>query len=101
MPKTTPDQIDEAMRIAGEHFGVSVADIRSQRRTRDVHTARTWGMYLACVSTKASFEEIGLRFGGRDAGIVQAVMRGRARDVAGNEASAQVFSALKARCAAD
>jgi DnaA-like protein len=96
-----PHPVDEAMRIAAEHFGVSVADIQSRRRTADVHTARTWGMYLACVTTDASPEVIGERFGGRDHTIVSAVRRGRAREVRENGDSAALFKALKARCAFD
>ena len=93
MPRTQ-NPVDLAMHVAGQHFGVTVTDIRSQRRSRTVHTARTWGMYLAAASTGASFEEIGKRFGGRDHTIVRAVARGRAREVADNPASAELFESL-------
>lgn len=89
--------IDLAISVAGSHFGVSMSDIRSQRRSRDVHAARTWGMYLAAATAGASFEEIGKRFGGRDYTIVRAVARGRAREVADNPASAELFEALNAK----
>jgi chromosomal replication initiator protein len=93
MPET-PDPIDQAMQAAAKLFGVSAADIRSPRRSRDVHAARTWGIYLACAATDASFEEIGQRFG-RDHTIVQAVVRGRAREIAERAASASFFEVLK------
>jgi chromosomal replication initiator protein len=89
-----PDPIDQAMQSAARLFGVSAADIRSPRRSRDVHAARTWGMYLACATADASFEEIGKRFG-RDHTIVRAVARGRAREVAESKVSAQLFERLK------
>ena len=89
--------IDDALRIVSEHFGVSVTDIRSQRRTRAVHPARVWGMYLACLTTGATFAAIGQAFGGRDGTIVRMAARACAREVAQNESSASVLNALKAR----
>ena len=91
------DPVNEALQIVSEHFGVSVSDIRSQRRTHDVHPARVWGMYLACETSKASFEEIGQKFGGRDHTIVRMAARCRAREVARNPESARLFGALKSR----
>ena len=91
--------VNEELRIVSEHFGVSVSDIRSQRRTHDVHPARVWGMYLACETSGSSFEEIGQQFGGRDPTIVRMAARCRAREVAQNPESARLFGALKARCA--
>lgn len=89
--------VNEALRIVSEHFGVSVSDIRSQRRTRDVHPARVWGMYLACETSGSSFEEIGQKFGGRDQTIVRMAARCCAREVAQNPESARLFGALTAR----
>lgn len=90
----TPDPVDHAMRVAAEHFEVSLADIRSQRRSSDVHRARTWGMYLARQTTGASFEEIAARFN-RDHMMVRAVVRNRSRDVDDDSASARLFNVLK------
>lgn len=87
--------VDEALRIAAAHYGVSLADIRSTRRTRVIHAARTWGMYLASRATGASCEDIGKRCGNRDHTIVRAVLRGRAREVAENPHSASIFKALR------
>jgi chromosomal replication initiation ATPase DnaA len=95
MPKTR-NPVDVAMRVAGKHFGVSIADIRSQRRSKDVHAARTWGMYLACATTEASYEEIGKHFR-RDYMIVQAVERGRSHEIDDSKESAQFFETLKAQ----
>ncbi|WP_084244677.1 helix-turn-helix domain-containing protein [Rhodoplanes sp. Z2-YC6860] len=95
MPRTR-NHVDLAMRVAGEHFGVSIADIRSQRRSRNVHAARTWGMYLACATTEASYEEIGKHFR-RDHTIVRVVERGRSHEIDDSKESAQFFETLKAQ----
>jgi len=87
--------VDESLRIVAAHYGVSLADIRSTRRTRVVHAARTWGMYLASCTTGASCEDIGRRCGNRDHTIVRAVIRGRAREVEDNMDSAAFFEALR------
>ena len=89
--------VNEVLRVVSEHFGVSVADIRSQRRTREVHPARVWGMYLACETTGSSFEEIGRKFGGRDYTIVRMAARACAREIAQSPESARLFNALRHR----
>jgi chromosomal replication initiation ATPase DnaA len=53
-------------------------------------------MYLACVTTDATFAEIGRRFGGRDQSIVRMCARACDRAAAGNENDARLFDTLKA-----
>lgn len=90
--------VEKALRIAAAQFGVSVADIRSQRRTRAIHPARLWAAYLACMTTRATCAGIGARLGGRDESIIRMYARNRARAVENDEASARIFRLLKARC---
>ncbi len=59
-------KIEDILRIISRHFGVSRADILSQRRHRSVVWPRQIGMYLAKQMTSRSLPEIGRRFGGRD-----------------------------------
>lgn len=63
-----------AIAVVSKHFGVRGADIRSRRRSRQVHKARCIGMYLA-FKTGAGAETIGRGFGGRDRNIVLDVCR--------------------------
>jgi chromosomal replication initiator protein len=58
--------IDAVVKATAERFGVSRADILSQRRTADVVRPRQVAMYLAKTLTLRSFPEIGRRMGGRD-----------------------------------
>lgn len=58
--------IDTVLRIVAEQFGVSVAEIRSPRRSRQVVPARLVAAYLAHEVTERSTQEIGRQLGGRD-----------------------------------
>lgn len=59
-------KIEDILRIVSRHFGVSKAELLSQRRHRSVVWPRQIGMYLAKQMTSRSLPEIGRRFGGRD-----------------------------------
>ena len=59
-------KIEDILRIISRHYGVSRADILSQRRHRSVVWPRQIGMYLAKQLTARSLPEIGRRFGNRD-----------------------------------
>jgi chromosomal replication initiator protein len=58
--------IDTVLRVVAERFGVSVAEIRSQRRSRQVVPARLVAAYLAHQVTERSPIDIGRQIGGRD-----------------------------------
>lgn len=58
--------IDAVLRVVAERFGVSVAEIRSQRRSRQVVPARLVAAYLAHQVTERSPIDIGRQIGGRD-----------------------------------
>lgn len=59
-------KIEDILRIVSRHFGVTKADLLSQRRHRSVVRPRQIGMYLAKQLTQRSLPEIGRRFGNRD-----------------------------------
>ena len=48
------------------HFGFTVAELRGRRRFRRVSGARAIALYLARELTRASYPEIGQRFGDMD-----------------------------------
>ena len=48
------------------HYGVSLMDIRSDRRTRAIVLPRQKMMWVAKQRTPCSFPEIGRHFGGKD-----------------------------------
>jgi chromosomal replication initiator protein len=62
--------IEQIQRKVAEHFDVRLADITSKRRPASIAFPRQVAMYLARELTKASLNEIGDAFGGRDHGTV-------------------------------
>ncbi len=62
--------IEQIQRKVAEHFDVRLADMTSKRRPANIAFPRQVAMYLARVLTKASLNEIGEAFGGRDHGTV-------------------------------
>ncbi len=62
--------IDQIQRRVAEHFDVRLADMTSKRRPANIAFPRQVAMYLARELTKASLNEIGEAFGGRDHGTV-------------------------------
>ncbi|MEL6374803.1 MAG: chromosomal replication initiator protein DnaA [Pseudomonadota bacterium] len=59
-------KIDDILRMVARQYGVSKADLLSQRRHRSVVWPRQIGMFLAKQMTSRSLPEIGRRFGNRD-----------------------------------
>ena len=62
--------IEQIQRRVAEHFDVRLADMTSKRRPANIAFPRQVAMYLARMLTKASLNEIGDAFGGRDHGTV-------------------------------
>ena len=62
--------IEQIQRRVAEHFDVRIADMTSKRRPASIAFPRQVAMYLARELTKASLNEIGDAFGGRDHGTV-------------------------------
>jgi len=62
--------IEKIQRRVAEHFDVRLADMTSKRRPASIAFPRQVAMYLARELTKASLNEIGDAFGGRDHGTV-------------------------------
>jgi chromosomal replication initiator protein len=62
--------IEQIQRRVAEHFDIRLADMTSKRRPANIAFPRQVAMYLARELTKASLNEIGDAFGGRDHGTV-------------------------------
>lgn len=59
-------RLPDIERVVCETFGVTVEDLRSSRRTRDLAEPRMLAMFLARRHTRAAYAEIGRYFGGRN-----------------------------------
>jgi hypothetical protein len=58
--------VREIINAVCKHYNVTVFDLMSQRRTKDISLPRQVAMYFCRNLTPHSFAEIGRRFGGRD-----------------------------------
>ena len=58
--------MDHIMRIVSKDYNVSISDLQSKERTKNVSFPRQIIMYLARILTNYSLEEIGGYLGGRD-----------------------------------
>jgi chromosomal replication initiator protein len=82
--------------IQGEtcrHYGISIAELRSQKRTKRVVGPRQVAMYLARELTDSSLPSIGRAFGGRDHTTVMHAVQKVARQMADE---GEVFAAVQA-----
>jgi len=61
-----PATIPEIQRVVAEYYGISIDEMRGQRRTRYSAFPRQVAMYIARELTNASLPTIGREFGGRD-----------------------------------
>ena len=61
--EVTPELIID---IVAEHFGVSIADLKSTKRNADISYARQISMYLVRTMTDTSLKAVGVMLGGRD-----------------------------------
>ncbi|WP_414528114.1 chromosomal replication initiator protein DnaA [Nodularia chucula] len=60
---TTPEVI---LSVIGDTFAISIADLKSNSRRREISWARQIGMYLMRQHTELSLPRIGEEFGGKD-----------------------------------
>jgi chromosomal replication initiator protein len=58
--------IDHIQRKVADFFGIKIADLRAQNRTKTIAFPRQIAMYLSRQLTHASLSEIGRAFGGKD-----------------------------------
>ena len=74
------NSIEKIQRVTAEYYGVSVADLKSKKRTANVAKARQVAMYLCRVQTEETLERIGLEYG-RDHSTVSAAFDKISQDI--------------------
>jgi len=58
--------IELIQKVVAEHSGVKLADMKSSKRLKNLVQARQIAIWLCRDMTKASYPDIGARFGGKD-----------------------------------
>lgn len=61
--EVTPELI---LDIVADHFGITVADLKSNKRNADIANPRQISMYLIRTMTESSLKAIGVVLGGKD-----------------------------------
>ncbi len=88
----TPNLI---LSIVAEHFGITTADIISQKKNKELAYPRQIAMYLCCTMTTASLQQIGSYIGDRDHSTV---IHGRdkiAKEIEQNDKTKNIINILK------
>lgn len=67
--------VEDLQRMAAEHFGVRVTDLKSASRSKPLVTARQVAMYLIKKHLNKSLSDIGRAFGGKDHSTVINALR--------------------------
>jgi chromosomal replication initiator protein len=90
------NQVDIIQRVVLAKFPqVTLADLKSNRRTAKVVLPRQIGMYLCKELTNKSYPDIGRRFGGRDHSTVIHSVRKITEMVRDNEVFAQFINRMR------
>ncbi len=58
--------VEEITKIVASKYGIKINDLKSQKKNKNLATARQIAMYLARKFTSASYPDIGEKIGGRD-----------------------------------
>lgn len=64
--KSKEISVEYIQKLVAEHFKLKVADLKSEKRYKNFVIPRQIAIYLSRELTKASFPEIGEKFGGKD-----------------------------------
>lgn len=66
------NSISKIQKVVADHFGITVNDLKSKKKTGDVAKPRHIAIYLCRTETEEGLARIGLEFGGRDHSTVSA-----------------------------
>ena len=95
-PNARPPSVAAIVFAAAVHFGFSVAEIKSARRSADLIKARHIAMYLAREMTVQTFPQIGRVIGGRDhTTVIHGYFKVRDQIEAGDQAAIRDTEAVR------
>lgn len=58
--------VEAIQKVTSEYFGLKISDLKSDKRLKNLVQARQIAIWLCRDMTKASFPDIGIKFGGKD-----------------------------------
>ena len=93
--ETQPVTVEGIIQVVAEHFGITPADLRSQKRSREVAYPRQICMYLCRKMTDTSLQAIGKSLGKKDHSTVLHGIEKIEKDIITDENLKNVTDVLK------
>ncbi len=90
--EVTPELI---LDIVADHFGITVADLKSKKRDSEIAVPRQICMYLMRTMTDTALEGIGAVLGGKDHSTVKYGVEKIAKDIESDEMMANTINIIK------
>ena len=90
--EVTPELI---LDIVADHFGITVADLKSKKRDSEIAVPRQICMYLMCTMTDTALKGIGAVLGGKDHSTVKYGVEKIAKDIESDEMMANTINIIK------
>ena len=88
----TPELI---LDIVSDHFGISIADLKSNKRSADIANPRQIAMYLCKTMTSDSLDVIGQLLGGRDHSTIIHGIKKVTKDYEENDSTRTLIETIK------
>lgn len=95
-----PARVTTIQRIVGRKYSVSAEELQGNRRSAPIAHPRQVAMYLACLMTRLSDENIGLAFGGRSHATVVHARRRIAEKIRRNRFFSKLVNGLQSEISA-
>ena len=81
--------------IVADHFGITVADLKSKKRDSEIAVPRQICMYLMRTMTDTALKGIGAVLGGKDHSTVKYGVEKIAKDIESDEMMANTINIIK------
>ena len=90
--KVTPELI---LDVVSDHFGISIADLKSNKRSADIANPRQISMYLIRTMTEVPLKGIGIILGGKDHSTVKYGVEKITNEMKRNETLSNTINIIK------
>ena len=90
--EVTPELI---LDIVAEHFGITIADLKSNKRSADISNPRQIAMYLIRTMTESPLKTVGIILGGKDHSTVKYGVEKIAKEIKKDETLANTINIIK------
>ncbi|MGN1267655.1 MAG: chromosomal replication initiator protein DnaA, partial [Dorea sp.] len=90
--EVTPELI---LDIVSEHFGISIADLKSNKRNAEIAVPRQIAMYLIRTMTESPLKTVGIILGGKDHSTVKYGVEKITKEVKNDETLANTINIIK------